>query len=231
MEVKEYYEKLFSDKDKVAAFDKIAERYFMQNFAMMSKSEFETLLFSIYIEAILDKEGDEKYELYSDGRISKLLGVTQSKVVNLKRNKQLRYPREYNWQLAFNRHAEKYRYENNKIKILIPDPNLYDEINNYIENNGLYIEMSYNKKLMTLNSDDFINLLIFTNNVQSVEDGIAKLENKIKKQTKTEIKLDRENPVKSIKQWINELPGEVAKSTVSEIFNVGLLNIVTNFLV
>lgn len=53
----EIYNYYFPTKEeKASAFDKIAERYYFANFGTMSKSDLETLLFSIYLEQILDRE-------------------------------------------------------------------------------------------------------------------------------------------------------------------------------
>ena len=74
-ELEEKYNEYFSQKDKAEAFDEIAKRYYFANFGTMSKSDLETLLFSIYIERILDVD-QENLELYSDYTLSKQLGVT-----------------------------------------------------------------------------------------------------------------------------------------------------------
>ena len=46
------YKIIFSDKEKEDAFDVIAGLYFNRNFGSVSKADFETLLFSIYIEYV-----------------------------------------------------------------------------------------------------------------------------------------------------------------------------------
>lgn len=40
----------FSNEEKIAIFDKIEQHYFIRNFGSMTKTDFETLLFSEYIE-------------------------------------------------------------------------------------------------------------------------------------------------------------------------------------
>ena len=40
----------FSNEEKIAMFDKIEQHYFTRNFGSMTKTDFETLLFSEYIE-------------------------------------------------------------------------------------------------------------------------------------------------------------------------------------
>lgn len=57
----------------------------------MQKTYFETLLFSLYLDHILDISEDDM-NTYSDYTLSKYLGITQSKVSNLKVKKELQYP-------------------------------------------------------------------------------------------------------------------------------------------
>ena len=89
---KEKYDELFAtEADKAAAFDEIARRFYFANFATMSKSDFETLLFSLYLEQILNCS-ENNYDAYSDYTLSKVLGVPQSRISTLKVRKELQYP-------------------------------------------------------------------------------------------------------------------------------------------
>lgn len=123
------FNKLFSDdKEKAAAFDKIAEKFYFANFGSTSKSDIETLMFSIYIEQILKTE-ENNFDAYSDYTLSKLLGITQSKVSSLKVRKELQYPFDkFEWRNSLARIADRAVYEDGKIKLFIPDRNLYLEV-------------------------------------------------------------------------------------------------------
>ena len=44
---------IFENSDKLAIFDKIEEMYFHRNFGSVSKSDFETFLFSEYIDCCI----------------------------------------------------------------------------------------------------------------------------------------------------------------------------------
>ena len=55
MSVDNLYNEIFTTDDKAKAFDEIAKCYYDRNFGTMSKSDLEVLLFSIYIDRILDK--------------------------------------------------------------------------------------------------------------------------------------------------------------------------------
>lgn len=160
---KEKYEALFStDKIKAAAFDKIAEKYFYANFGTISKADFDTLMFSLYLDQILDFS-EEDMSSYSDYKLSKLLGITQAKVSNLKVKKELQYPYDgFLWKKSFGRIMNNYRYEDGKIKLFIPDKNLYYEIKNAIEDAGGYVEVQLNTKLLQITPEYFIDLVLVT---------------------------------------------------------------------
>ena len=98
------YEKLFQTAEqKAEAFDEIAELYYDKNFGTASKSEIDVLMFSIYINRILE-QSESEMNTYSDYILSKYLGITQSKVKNLKIKKELIYPRdEFRWEESFRR--------------------------------------------------------------------------------------------------------------------------------
>lgn len=154
------YNELFTAREKAAAFDEIAKRYYDMNFGTMSKSDFETLLFSLYLEQIL-KKSEAEYKTYSDYTLSKELGISQSKISTLKVRKELQYPySNFNWRVSFNRVSENAVYENGKIKLLIPDKNLYLEIKNAVETSGGYIEMTLTQNLLQIRPEYFIDLIV-----------------------------------------------------------------------
>ena len=153
------YEDLFDDKSKIEAFDKIARNYYFCNFGSMQKSDFDTLMFSVFIERILDKQ-EENPNAYSDYTLSKILGITQQRINNLKIKKELKYPyNKFDWKKSFARLVKNARFENGKIKIYIPDPNLFLEIRNAIESEGGYIDVSLNSKLLQLEPEYYLWIL------------------------------------------------------------------------
>ena len=165
---RERYNELFSDDTiKAQAFDKLAAAYYFRNFGQMQKTDFETLIFSLYLDRILD-ENEEDMRSYSDYTLSKLLGITQSKVSNLKVRKELLYPYErFDWRESLKRVIEHARYEDGKIKIPIPDKNLFLEIRNAIEESGGYIETQLNSSLLQIRPEYFVDLMV----AASDEDG------------------------------------------------------------
>lgn len=76
------YKIIFSDKEKEDAFDVIAGLYFNRNFGSVSKADFETLLFSIYIEHLIDNNLP-----YDDFSMSNSLGISESRIRTLKERK------------------------------------------------------------------------------------------------------------------------------------------------
>lgn len=159
----------FRDEDKIAAFNVIAEHYFENNFGTMSKSDFEVLLFSIYLEQIL--KGKPNPTAYSDYTLSKQLGITQSKVNNLKIKKQLQYPRKtFDWRLAFEMDMENASYDKGCIFINISDINVYLEVKNAIEENGGYIEVQLNRNLLKVKIQYFLDLIVAINPEEKRED-------------------------------------------------------------
>ena len=135
----------------------ISERYFNRNFGTMSKTDFETLLFSVYLEHIL-KSG-QKYDDYS---VSKALGITQSKVRNMKMKKELQYPHENGdqWKDAFVQAIEfaTYDEETRLVTLLIEDPTIQTELRYFIESNHWYDEAPSNYKLFRCRLDFFLKI-------------------------------------------------------------------------
>ena len=154
-----YEELFFNEAEKAKAFDKIAEQYYFGNFGRMQKSDFEILLFSLYLEQILYCS-EEEMQKYSDYELSKALGVTQAKIRSLKERKELQYPYpDFDWKRSFARVVNYAQYEKGKIKINIPDKSLYLEIKNAIEINGGYVDMQLNPALLQVDPKDFFDLV------------------------------------------------------------------------
>lgn len=72
----------FDNETKQAFFNEIAENYFNKNFGTMLKSDFETLIFSYFIENII-----EKGQNFDDYTLSKQLGISESRIRVLKERK------------------------------------------------------------------------------------------------------------------------------------------------
>ena len=142
----------FTDNEKIALFDKIAALYFKRNFGSTSKVDFETLLFSEFIDHCI-RSGIS----FDDYTISKELGITQSRVRSLKERKELKYPYlvDTKWKEAFVSALKNARYDEHDhyVKFIIQDINVMNEARHFIEEKGWYDECSLNKKLLRIPLD------------------------------------------------------------------------------
>ena len=147
---------MFTPKEKIRIFNKIEQHYFIRNFGSMTKSDFETLLFSEYIEHRI--RNNLPFDDYS---LSKELGITQSRIRVLKERKELKYPyKDFTWQNAFAESVKNAKFDPNDhyVKMIIQDINVMNEIRNFIEINGWYDECSLNKKLLRIPLDCFVEI-------------------------------------------------------------------------
>lgn len=211
----EIYNELFSnDEEKARAFDLIAQRYYYTNFGSISKSDMDTLMFSIYIEQILQKSEDD-WKTYSDYQLSKNLGITQTRISNLKVKKELQYPYEkFSWKDSLCRIADNAIYEDGKIKLYIPDRNLYLEIKNSIEEDGGYIDVQLNRNLLQIRLEYFLDLLV------SISDEKDKkvLCKKIRKKMQVE---NKHIPIVEKRTFGQMLKGE-APETICKLIGIAL---------
>jgi len=146
----------FTPEEKIEIFNKIEQHYFIRNFGSMSKTDFETLLFSEYIEHCIKNKLP-----FDDYSLSKELGITQSRIRALKERKELKYPyADFTWQKAFAESVKNAKVDPNDhyVKMIIQDINVMNEIRNFIEINGWYDECSLNKKLLRIPLDCFVEL-------------------------------------------------------------------------
>ena len=210
------YDELFNNQeDKAKAFDLITERYYKGNFGQMQKSDFETLLFSIYIEQIL-KTSEDDMNTYSDYNLSKELGITQPKVSNLKVKKQLQYPYErFNWRESFMRICENAIYENGKIVLNIPDKNLFIEVQNWVEENKGYIDVQLNSKVLKISPEYYIDLVL------SIIDGedARKIKNELLHKIQQKLKINKETNEELIGDVLNKNAKELTLDIVSDILS------------
>lgn len=211
----------FTNEEKINIFDEIAAHFYNRNFGTLTKTDFDLMMFHFYIEALNQRntmEGQLNYKGCSDYLISKELGITQQRVRNLKVKNHLVYPPEESdsWITSFASLVENARLDNDKIVISIPDPNLYIEIENYLEENGSYIEKQLNSKLMVMRIEYFIDVCLLFEDGQSRKEVIKK----IKKQCREEDK--------DIKLFSGD---NIGKSLIKSSLNISqiLANIATCF--
>lgn len=172
----------FSSFEMEQAFQMVSARYFERNFGTMTKTDFETLLFSIYIEHLL-----ENNQPFDDYTISKALGITQSKVRTLKLRKELQYPRDkFDWIKAFADDLKRASFdpESKKVRVLISDINVLTELRYFMENNAWYDEYQLNPKVFQCRVDFFVNIISkLAEESLSLNDEAEKAIKEIEKQT------------------------------------------------
>lgn len=148
---------LFSNEEKIKAFDMISMKYFERNFGTMTKADFETVLFSIFLEHLI--EGGEAYDDY---QVSKVLGITQSKVRTLKMKKELQYPHndKDEWKAQFVNLIQYavYDKESRMVSLLISDVGIQTELRYYMEINHLYDECPPNVHQFKCRLDFFLKI-------------------------------------------------------------------------
>ncbi len=221
----------FSNEEKIRCFDEIAEHFYKGNFGTMSKSEMDLMMFHFYIEKVMARStenGKIDYNKCSDYRISKELGITQQRIRNLKVKNQLTYPNETDWKSDFAALIEKARYDSNtkKITVNIPDPNLYIEIQNFIEEMGGYVDIQLNSKILCLRIEYFIELAVAADDDDESRKKIVKeLEKSFKAANADETKFDEKHIGKSLLDM-----GVNVSSLFANLSGVGLTNTILSAL-
>lgn len=171
----------FSEEEKVKFFDEIASHFYKANFGQMSKADIELMMFRFYIEKVIsvyqNEDGTIDYRKCSDYKISRELGITQQRVRNLKVKKELVYPTQYDWKASLALLTKNARYDriSKKIVLNIPDPNLFIEIQNFIEEQGAYVEKQLNNKILQIRVEYYIELIISLEQGESYKAIIKRL--------------------------------------------------------
>lgn len=194
----------FNDEEKIELFDEIISHFYNANFGQLSKSDIELMMFNIYIKKLISEnrntDGTIDYKECSDYKISQELGITQQKVRNLKIKNQLVNPIDYDWKAALAKLTENARYDRltGKIAINIPDPNLFIEIQNFIEDHGAYVEKQLNSKILQLRVEYYIDLIVSLEPDASRKKIIKELKKIFKDEGKEDSIFDERNIGKSL---------------------------------
>lgn len=168
----------FTPDEGAELLTQLSQLYYNNNFGSTGKADLDTLMFSAFYEHRLNAG-----EPCDDYTLSKILGITQSRVRSLKERKQLKYPRRnFAWEEEFAVAVENAKYDKSDhyIKMIIQDVNVMNEVRNFIEQRGWFDECSLNKKLLRIPLDCFVDICskgsafedVFSNEAKS---NIAKL--------------------------------------------------------
>lgn len=213
----------FSNEQKIAGFDRIASLFYEKNFGSASKAEIELLLFDIYMEAMIAEHKDPltevlDYNACSDYRIGRELGIPQERVRTLKIKKQARYPVSFEWRESLLAIKENVYFNKQSQRIIIPtrDPNLYNDIRNFIEDCGGYIEIQRGSNVIQVRPAYYFMLFYEGLNEKDQEKCRKALEKELKKQGKKdfeilsiESKRETLNHILSITENVTEIIGNV----------------------
>jgi hypothetical protein len=211
----------FSEEEKIKNFDRLAEVFYKHNFGTVSKTDLELLMFDFAMNNILantDKNNGVLDNTCSAYCISKLLGITQQKVDNLKVKRQLKYPMNYDWQASLAKLTKNalYDFSSNKLIIAIPDPNLFIEIQNFIEENGGYIDLQMNKKLMHIRPEYFLELAYLAETDEN--------KGKIEKAIRTQITKQKKDSQKFEPSHMGKSLLDLTVNTISLISGISALS-------
>ena len=153
----------FNETEMQECFEELSDLFYDANFGQASKKTIELTMFKFYMEKLIkdhvDEDGVLDYNECSDYKMAKVLGITPQKVSNLKVENHMVNEVKYDWKKSFAKLIYNARLENKKVIISIPDPNLYLDIQNFLEEQGGYIEKTLNKKLLTMRIEYFIQLI------------------------------------------------------------------------
>lgn len=146
----------FDNETKQAFFNEIAENYFNKNFGTMLKSDFETLIFSYFIENII-----EKGQNFDDYTLSKQLGISESRIRVLKERKELKYPyKKYDWKKAFSDLIPNayYNKKSDLVQLKIEDVNVLKDLRHFIYSKNYFDVYQLNPKLFQCKLEFFIQI-------------------------------------------------------------------------
>jgi len=196
--------KVWTTEEKAEMFDELAKRFYNQNFGTFSKSDIELLMFHFLLEREIRNNTNGSvlnYYEVSDYKLSKILGITQQKIKNLKIRKQLIYPIQFDWKSSLAGLIQNARYdkESSKMVLSIPDPNLLIEIQNFIEEQGGYFTIQSNGKLLQLRIEYFLELAVLVEDSDQAKKKIIKrIKKEIRQAEKHECDFDESSIGKSL---------------------------------
>ena len=184
---------------------------FTRRFGTFAKSDYETLLFTIFL--------DSHHAPARDYDISIALGITESKVRNLRIRSQLLYPKELKWQdeLAIAIQHGNYDSYSKQITVTIEDPSVQNLIKNIIEKNFGTVGQSLNVKHLVLPVDSF--LLIAAYAEQDPEKTLKELNNIVQEQSESISIIEKSTLKARFLQKIRDIPQFLA--TALTIYDIG----------
>ena len=163
---------------------------FSKRFGSLTKTDYETLMFSIYLD-LLDRP-------VRDYDISQELGIVESKVRTLRVRSQLLYPRELDWkkELANALNHGHYEESNHTITIVLEDPSVQNLLRNEIEKAYGVVNFSLNPKHLSLPVEGY--LLLASRCEDNPDEALMKLNLAWRKEQKELGDITKEKLIKRV---------------------------------
>lgn len=184
---------------------------FTQRFGSFSKTDYEVLMFTIFLDSLPTPLRD--YD------ISIALGITESKVRNLRVKSQLMYPKNLEWTDELIKSIEHGYYDRvtGQITVTFEDPSIQNLMKNKIEESFGTVGRTLNSKQLVLPIESFLLLAAFAE--QNEDDILSELNKQLAKEsTKTAVIEKRQFKARFMKA----VPDTVCfVSSLLSIYNVG----------
>lgn len=184
---------------------------FTRRFGSFSKSDYEILMFTIFLDSIAGPLRD--YD------ISIALGITESKVRNLRVKSQLMYPRRLIWTEELIKGIEHGYYDRTtgQITVTFEDPSIQNLMKNKIEESFGTVGQTLNVKQLVLPVDSFLLLAALAERDES--DIIAKLNSALAKELKTTAAVEKRRFKERFMQGIPDMVSFI--SSLLQIYSAG----------
>lgn len=163
---------------------KEAELY-SRKFGSFAKADYEVLLFTAFLDSLIKPARD--YE------ISIALGITESKVRNLRVKSQLLYPKEIKWieELSKSILHGYYDKSSGQITVTFEDPSVQSLMKNQIEERFGTVGQSLNVKQLVLPIESFLLLAAYAEDDETVT--LKKLNESLQAELKTKSIIEKKN--------------------------------------
>lgn len=212
-----------SPEEKSKYLDEILSNFYNRNFGRMSKTDFETLIFRILLEYKRKYEPDQ----CTDYALSNILGISQSRVRNLKQRTELIYPRKNfseKWKKIFANDVKHAQYDEHTglVKMNIPDIAVLIELRNFMEKNSWYDEYQLNPKLFQCPLPIFLSLC---HKIDGQEIDVDKIAIENLERLQLEVKgTDAESVIDLLKQGktkeaLKQFGGKISQSILCDILD------------
>ncbi len=168
---------------KECLYDRVQEaELFSRRFGSFSKSDYEILMFTVYLDSLNRPARD--YD------ISVELGITESKVRNLRVRSQLLYPKEMDWknELAESLTHGSYDPANRQVTIMFENPSVQNFMKNEIEKTFNNVGKTFNSKQLVLPIESF--LILAAHAEENPDKVIKQLNARVQKETKNSNKIE-----------------------------------------